>query len=498
MEIACNEDSLINVMVSLNPLEQPSHGIIGVIIVFRDTEEMISIFNELQQKNKELLNEKNKMEAIFNSRMEGTFTIDLNWKITSFNRAAEKITGFSALEAMNKKCYEIFRSSKCKNGCHMITTMTNKQPTNSNELLITSKKNQKVPVRVNSAPLYDGEGNQIGAVETFQDISEIKNLTSQLEERFHFQNIIGRSKPMQQIYELMGNVIQSDSNILITGESGTGKEIVARAIHINSERKSEPFMAINCSAFAETLLESELFGHEKGSFTGAIKTKQGRFELAGEGTLFIDEIGDLTLPTQVKLLRVLESRQFERVGGTQTIKLKARLITATNKDLEREIKSGRFRADLFYRINVINIKLPPLRERIEDLLPLISYFMEKFGKKFNKDIKSITPSASRILKNYRWPGNIRELENVLEHAFVVCQTNAIDTEHLPERLWSVLDDNYDNVEPFTGEKKIRTAEKSFIIDTLRRNKGNRKKTAEALGIDRTTLWRKMKKLGLFR
>ena len=493
LEISHIDKGSVNVMASIIPINQPSQGIIGVIIIFRDTLEMIRVYNELQNKNLELKNEKNKMEAIFNSRTEGTFTIDLNWKITAFNRAAENITGFTIDEAMGKDCRKIFLSNEPKDKNHLGVTLIKKIPTFSNEIIIEKKEGNKVPVRTNSAPLFNAKGEQIGAVETFQDISEIKNLTSQLEERFQFENIIGRSKPMLKIFELMENVIQSDSNILITGESGTGKEVIARAIHINSKIKSQPFMAINCSAFAETLLESELFGHEKGAFTGALHTKPGRFELAGEGTLFIDEIGDLSQQIQVKLLRVLEARQFERVGGTQPIKLSARIITATNKNLEEEIKEERFREDLYYRINVINIHLPPLRDRMEDFLSLVNYFLKRFNKKFNKDIKIISPSAIRVMQNYNWPGNIRELENAIEHAFVVCSGREIKQEHLPDRITSTSE-NY--VQKYKSIKNLADAEKILIIKALEESGGNRQKAAIALGIDRTTLWRKMKSFNL--
>ncbi len=493
LEISHAEKGNINVMSSIIPMKQHSQGIIGTIIIFRDTLEMIRVYNELQSKNLELQNEKNKIEAIFNSRTEGTFTIDMDWKIILFNRAAENITGFTSKEAIGKDCREIFLSNEPKDINHLSVTLNKRIPTYSNEIIIEQKGGRKVHVRTNSAPLFNANKEQIGAVETFQDISEIKNLTSQLEERFQFENIIGHSKSMLKIFELMENVIQSDSNILITGESGTGKEVIARAIHINSKMKSKPFMAINCSAFAETLLESELFGHEKGAFTGALHTKPGRFELAGEGTLFLDEIGDLSQQIQVKLLRVLETRQFERVGGTQSIKLNARLITATNKDLEEEIKAERFREDLYYRINVINIHLPPLRDRMEDFLPLVNYFLKRFNKKFNKDIKIISPSALRLMQDYNWPGNIRELENAIEHAYVVCKGREIKREHLPDRVISASE-NY--VEKYKSIKSLADAEKILIINALEKSGGNRQKTASMLGIERTTLWRKMKTYNL--
>ncbi len=247
---------------------------------------------------------------------EGIFTIDNEWNIKSFNRSAEKITGYSKEAAKGKKCWEIFNSSVCRNGCHMETTLKSNKEMLNKELIIKRKNGNRIPIRVSSKPFLDTGGKGIGGIETFRDITEIKILSKHLEERYSFENIIGNSKAMQNIYTLLEHVSQSDSTVLITGESGTGKELIARAIHVNSERRPQPFTAVNCSAFVETLLESDLFGHEKGSFTGAIKTKFGRFELAQNGTLFLDEIGDLSPQVQVKLLRVIEKRQFERVGGT--------------------------------------------------------------------------------------------------------------------------------------------------------------------------------------
>ncbi len=484
-------------MVSISPLHHYDKGLIGVLLVFRDTIEMIELLKELKEKNKEMLDQKNKLEAIFNNRIEGTLTINTDYEITSFNFASERITGYKTDEAVGKKYWEILKlnpplSEKNK----LKEPLENGISTAAQEVFLTKKDGLKVPIRINIVPLFNSEKQIIGVVTTFQDISEIKNLSSQLEDKFRFKNIIGSSKAMQNVYELMQNVIESDSTVLITGDSGTGKEIVARTIHLNSNRKSSPFVAINCNAFVETLLESELFGHEKGAFTGAIQSKPGRFELAGEGTLFLDEIGDISPTIQVKLLRVLENRQFERVGGTKTLNLNARLLTATNKNLEEEVNQGRFREDLFYRINVINIKLPKLKERLEDLPDLVNYFLNKFNNKFNKKIKGISSSAFNLLQKYEWPGNIRELENAIEHAFVVCHSEVIETEHLPERIWPALEKKNYTFEDISDKVLLKNAEKNLILGVLKKNKGNRTKTAKELGINKTTLWRKMKKLGL--
>ncbi len=496
LTINCNNGMELSVTASITPLTQPTQGIIGTIIIFRDTQEILSLYNLIDEKNTEIIEEKNKFETIFHSLLEGTFTINANWEITSFNRAAEGITGFTIAEAVGKKYWQVFPSEDGKEDPQLRAFIAEHQKALLREMTITRKDGSRVLVRINSAPLLDISGNRIGRVVTFEDISLERNLSQHIEERFHFKNIIGHSKPMLNVYNMMENVINTDSTVLITGQSGTGKEVIARAIHLNSERKSEPFIAVNCSAFAETLLESELFGHEKGAFTGAMNTKIGRFELSGNGTLFLDEIGDIPLSVQVKLLRVLENRQFERVGGTKSISLKSRIISATHRNLEREIKEERFREDLYYRINVINIHLPSLFERKDDIPSLVNYFMDKYNKKFNKDIHYVSPDAFKIFFHYGWPGNIRELENVIEHAFVVCNSDAINVEHLPLKLQELQKEIIplnDNISP---KNPLEIAEKQSLLETLQKFNGNRAKTADALGINKTTLWRKMKKYNL--
>lgn len=495
LTINCINGKRLPVIASITPLIQPPNDVIGIIVMFRDIEELRTLYNLITEKNNEIKEEKNKLEIIFNSLLEGTFTINSDWEITSFNRSAESITGFSANEAVGKKYWQVFPSEDGNEDPQLKAFIAEHKQALLRETTIISRDGRRVLVRINSAPLMDVSGKKIGRVVTFEDISQVKNLTDHIAERFNFENIIGRSKPMINVFHMMENVINTDSTVLITGDSGTGKEVIARAIHLNSERKSEPFIAVNCSAFAESLLESELFGHEKGAFTGAIRSKPGRFELAARGTLFLDEIGDIPLPVQVKLLRVLENRQFERVGGTKTISLNARIVSATHRDLESDIKDGRFREDLYYRINVINIHLPSLSERKDDIPSLVNHFMNKYKKRFNKDIHYISPEALRIITNYDWPGNIRELENVIEHAFVVCNGDAIKTEHLPLKLQRELKD-IDIPENSSPSTPLEDAEKKSLIEILDKFNGNRTKTAAALGINKTTLWRKMKKYNL--
>ena len=494
VNITDSKGHIKNVLASITPIKRDGI-VLSVVFVFRDTKEMLSLAEEIQQKTSELINQKNKLDAIFNSNIEGTFTIDNDWNVTSFNTSAEKITGYKKFEAIGKKCWDIFNSSICRNGCHMEETVQKGKPMIGNELEILHKGGKIIPIRVNSAILLNNKNENIGAVETFMDISEIRNLSAHLREVFKYENIIGRNKEIKQIISVLESVSQTDSSVLITGESGTGKELAARAIHLNSSRKTGPFIAVNCSAFVESLIESELFGHEKGAFTGAIKTKIGRFELAQGGTLFLDEIGDLSTAVQTKLLRVLETHEFERVGGNKSIKMATRIIAATNKNLAEEISAGRFREDLFYRINVINIHLPPLRERMDDFPLLVNHFIESFNKKFNKHIKQFSSSAYDLVMDYNWPGNIRELENAIEHCFVLCNGDIIQVECLPKRLRepgkkTIVLNNPD------VQKGFKETEKELIISVLKKNNHNRTEAAKELNINPSTLWRKMKKLGI--
>lgn len=479
-----------SVLASFTPVKS-EESIVSVVFVFRDTKEMLAMAGEVDKKTQELINQKNRLDAIFNSNIEGTFTIDENWFVTSFNRSAEKITGYKKEEAIGKKCWDIFNSAICRNGCHMEQTMNRGKSTIGNELEIISKNGKVVPIRVNSAILRNDKNKKSGAVETFLDISEIRSLSDQLKDKYQYINIIGKNRELEKVFTLIESVSQTDSSVLITGESGTGKELVARSIHLGSSRKSAPFIPLNCSAFVESLIESELFGHEKGAFTGAVTKKTGKFEMAQGGTLFLDEIGDISLPVQTKLLRVIETGIFERVGGNEPIELNTRIIAATNKNLPEEIKAGKFREDFFYRINVINIHLPPLRQRKDDLFMLTNHFILRFNKKFNKRIKQFSSSAFNLLMEYNWPGNIRELENVIEHSFVLCRGEIIQEKDLPGYLIHKKEDQ-DRKETYFTLNKFEAAEKEIILKYLEENGWSKKRTAHQLKINPSTLWRKMK------
>jgi len=316
-----------------------------------------------------------------------------------------------------------------------------------------------------------------------------RDLRSKLEDKFHLKNIIGRSEKMVKIFELIQHIAPYDSSVLIFGESGTGKELIANAIHYNSPRASMPFIKVSCASLSEGIIESELFGHEKGSFTGAIACRKGRFEMAHPGTLFLDEVEDIPLSTQIKLLRVLQEGEFERVGGNKTIRVNIRIIAASNRDLQEEVKNGAFREDLYYRLNVVNIKLPPLRERKEDIPFLVNFFIDKFSQKYKMKVKGISQRAMNLLVDYEWSGNVRELENTIESILVINSPEVVDLPHLPQEIREFRE------KPEVISIKIGTpldeVEKELLVQTLKATKGNKRRAAELLGINVRTIHRKI-------
>ena len=323
---------------------------------------------------------------------------------------------------------------------------------------------------------------------------ENNRLQQQLKEKFRPDNMIGNSQNMQEVFSLINQVTKSDATVLIRGESGTGKELVARAIHYNSLRAAKPFIRVNCAALPESVIESELFGHEKGSFTGAVATRKGRFEMADGGTMFLDEIGELSQMTQIKLLRVLQEREIERVGSMNTIKINVRVITATNRNLEEEIKKGTFREDLYYRLNVFPIHLPPLRQRQTDILLLADYFVEKYGSKNGKNIKRISSTAIDLFQSYHWPGNVRELENVIERAALLSTDDVIHAYHLPPSLQSAESSNTSLHS--TLEEALESLERELIKDALKSARGNRASAARSLGISERIMGLRVEKYGI--
>ena len=320
-------------------------------------------------------------------------------------------------------------------------------------------------------------------------ILQNRDLRSKLEDKFHFKNIIGRSTKMVKIFELIQHIAPYDSSVLIIGESGTGKELIANAIHFNSPRASMPLIKVSCASLSEGIIESELFGHEKGAFTGAIVSRKGRFELAHQGTLFLDEVEDIPLATQIKLLRVLQEGEFERVGGNKTIKVNIRIIAASNRDLQEVVRNGAFREDLYYRLNVVNIKLSPLRDRREDIPFLVNFFIEKFNKKYNMKVKGVSQRAMNLFINCEWSGNIRELENTIESVLVINSPEVIDIQHLPQEIRDFK--KRPEVIPIKIGTPLEEVEREMLIQTLKATKGNKRRAAELLGINVRTIHRKM-------
>jgi len=320
-------------------------------------------------------------------------------------------------------------------------------------------------------------------------IFQNRDLRSKLEDKFHLKNIIGRSAKMIKIFELIQHIAPYDSSVLIIGESGTGKELIANAIHYSSPRTSMPFIKVSCASLSEGIIESELFGHEKGAFTGAISSRKGRFEIAHQGTLFLDEVGDIPLATQVKLLRVLQDGEFERVGGNKTNQANIRIIAASNRDLQETVKQGTFREDLYYRLNVVSIKLPPLRERKEDIPFLVNFFIDKFNQRYKMKVKGVSQRAMNLLIDYEWSGNVRELENTIESILVINSPEVIDIQHLPQEVKEVKEKP--EVIPIKIGTPLEEVEREMLIQTLKATKGNKRRAAELLGINVRTIHRKM-------
>ena len=483
-EIKNAENTSITISINATPLKDVKGNNIGLIVNFRDIEEVYKLHADLYTENTRLI-------SILNSITDGVLTIDNDWRITSFNPAAERITGHKAENVMGKQCYNVMQSKTCKTDCPLRKTMATKMPIYDYEIEINNAQDKIVPISVNTALLIDEQNNIIGGVETFRDLSIFKKLTEELHDKYSYEKIIGRDKKMQKVYNLLETISPINTTVLITGETGTGKELVARAIHHNSPRKHKPFIKIDCAAIPETLIESELFGYKKGAFTDARGDKPGKFQLADKGTIFLDEISNIPLSVQAKLLRVIEEQTFEPLGGVKTIRVDARIIAATNLDLQKSIAQGTFRQDLYYRINVVLVTLPPLRARSGDIPLLVSHFITVFNKKFGKAISRLSQNAMDVLIDYPWPGNVRQLEHAIEHAFIHCTGKTIHVHHLPDDI----NHSYVVLKPTLMKNKnpLLKMEQDVIVETLRQNKGNRRKTADALGISRITLWRKMKK-----
>ncbi|MFA5468260.1 MAG: sigma 54-interacting transcriptional regulator [Sphaerochaetaceae bacterium] len=436
-------------------------------------------------------------DVILESISDGVFTVDTSYRITSFNKAAEQITGISREDALGLLCSEVFKSNMCEANCPLAQTFKSGKPVINRNGYIVDLEGKRVPVSVSSALLKDSSGAVIGGAETFRDLREIEQL-KKLRARDRFGEMESNSEAMRSILATIPAVAPSSSTVLILGESGTGKEVLARTIHACSNQKQGPFVAVNCGALPDTLLESELFGYRKGAFTGADQDKPGRFALAKGGTLFLDEIGDISSAMQVKLLRVLQEKQYEPLGSQKSEKSDARIICATNRDLQALVKQGKFRKDLYYRINIIALTIPPLRERIEDIPLLATQFLSRFNILNNKNIKGFSPAVYAQFYAYPWPGNIRELENSIERAVVLCQSDEITIGDIPQEIAHAAPPKqlqHTSLAPISAMKEAKAlTEKDYIIRALLRNDKKIAEAAKELGVHRSTLYRKMERL----
>jgi PAS domain S-box-containing protein len=435
-------------------------------------------------------------KIILDSIADGVFTVDRDWNITSFNRAAERIVGTAAKKAVGQKCFDVFHANICQTACALRETLKTGKEIIDRPVNILNQEGKVMPVSISTAVLKDEKGKIIGGVETFRDLSELEALKKEISRQYSVNDIISKNHEIQEIFDILPDIAESESTVLIHGESGTGKELFARAIHNLSRRKKFPFVAINCGALPDNLLESELFGYKKGAFTDARKDKPGRFAIAEGGTIFLDEIGDLPLFLQAKLLRVLQEKEYEPLGATSSVKANVRIIAATNKNLQEMITREKFREDLFYRLNIVKLELPPLRGRKEDVPLLVEHFITKLNLRKGKNIPGISDGALQLLMTYDFPGNIRELENLLEHAFVMCRSGEIRSEHLPVEFRNAVSLPKTCVDDISLRVRFKESEAEIIRDALKRNHGHRGQTARELGIDSSTLWRKMKRLGI--
>jgi PAS domain S-box-containing protein len=427
-------------------------------------------------------------DAILDSINEGVFTIGLDWRITAFNRAAEKITSVRREDAIGRPCSEVLRASICERQCALKRTLATGQPVVNATARIHSEAGRRVPIRISTALLKDGDGAVIGGVETFQDLSQIEELRKELESRYTFEDIVGRSPAMTRLFELLPQIAESSSTVLIEGASGTGKELFAQAIHNLSPRKNKRFVVVNCTALPDTLLESELFGHKAGAFTDAKRDRPGRFAFADGGTIFLDEVGDVSPAMQARLLRVLQERCIEPLGSVEPMQVDVRVVAATNKNLAKLVRTGKFREDLFYRIRVVHLNLPTLRQRREDIPLLVDHLVAKFNRLQDKDIAGVSDEVLSRLMEHDYPGNVRELENIVEQGFALCRGGLIELEHLPPEFRPAATSGAGE---WGGPMTLRALERHRITDALRRHRGNRKRAAKELGIDTSTLYRKI-------
>ncbi len=431
-------------------------------------------------------------KVILSSIADGVFTVDGDRIITSFNSAAEKITGIPASKAIGKRCSDVLHSDICEN-CLLDKTLRTGVQTIDRAVNIINDRGETIPISISTAVLRDDNGEVLGAVETFRDLSAIEHLRKELDQKYTIEDIISRSPEIHKLFAILPDIAESESTVLIQGPSGSGKELFERAIHSLSPRKDRPNVVINCGTLPHELFESELFGYMKGAFTDARQDKQGKLAQAEGGTVFFDEIGDLPLSTQVKLLRLLQQREYEPLGGTKPVKADIRIVAATNRDLKELVAQGKFRDDLYFRLAVVKFDLPALKQRREDIPYLVDHFIKKFNARKGKRIISVSPDVMSILMQHDFPGNVRELENIIEYGFVICRDSIIQKEHLPAELCQP--DIKTHVTESSDSTPVAQSidELDRILSALRKHNGNMSRASEELDIHRTTLWRRLKR-----
>jgi PAS domain S-box-containing protein len=432
----------------------------------------------------------NNTNIILDSLAEAVVTVDKDFKITFINEAAEKITGFKKEDVIGKFCKHYFDSKFCEFNCPIVNVLKTGKNIYDRETEINCSERQNLPIKLNAAVLKDENNQPIGGVISFRDISVMKEIDGFLKTESNYHGIVGKNKKLKNIFNLIDEISDTDAPVLISGETGTGKELIANAVQTVSQRKGKNYVKVNCSVIPPNLIVSELFGHAKGAFTDAKTDRIGRFEYTDGGTIFLDEICDLPIEIQPQLLRILQEGTFERLGESVTRHADVRIIAATNKNIEEEIHTKKFREDLYYRLNVITIELPPLRERKDDLHLLIEYFIKKYSVVYKKNIKGIDDNTLEVLMNYNFPGNIRELENIIEYAVIRTKKDeAICVCLLPHKLRK-------NSNCGKNTKTSSDINNNELVELLNEHKWNKTKVAEVLGVDRTTLWRKMKRIGI--
>jgi PAS domain S-box-containing protein len=482
------------------PFKDDAGRTTGVFQNFRSMDKLRDIILGLREVNEAIQREKDRTERIVASIADGVFTVDRALTIRSFSAGMARLTGMAASDALGRPCAEVFAGTKCASDCPLRWTLERRASVERCQEVFRAG-DRAVPVSITTALLTDaGEDETLVAV--VHDLSEIERLRRELAAQYTRHDLIGRSRAARELGAMIDGVADTDATVLITGETGTGKELVARAIHCQSRRHDRPFVSVNCAALNDNLLESELFGHVRGAFTGAVHDKAGRFEAASGGTILLDEIGDTTAAFQAKLLRVLQERAFERVGDTRTRHVDIRVIAATNRDLRQLVQEGKFREDLYYRLAVVPIHVAPLRERLEDVPLLVEHFIQKYRPKYfagrEEQFQGISNRALALLLEYPWPGNVRELEHAIEYAMVSTTANRIERAFLPASIRQLQgsDAPLQSARPAPDQPEAPQGEEADLRRALEANRWNASRTARALGISRTTLWRKMRRFAL--